>query len=556
MTTKVVDELVVTLDLDPTKFNKKIEQILESLKMVEKAAVGVGTALSGKTAPALETTGVQGERAGSRIGGGFRGAAMVVAALDAAVYKLNQTLGLPAFRRITQEVIDAETATVRLGETLKVNTTDLQAWQKVITLHGGDGQKFGNELEKVAANIGKIGTNVRGAKLLKDYLGLAGVTEGMAKGKNALDFLKLYAEQVDKMTPERQLLVGRRLGLSDAAIRTFQDSGPILAAQLAQMKELSATNEELQNSRNVAETQAMANLQWERAKQVLAVALLPAMQRLANMLQAASKWAREHASAVQTGLAIMGGALAAFAVIAAAASIALLAAGIQWATAMNLITGGTWMIGVAAGMAALAGIATTAGILASKFDEVTQSHEQMVHEVTHGADEVNSANRAWKEYTDTIDKLNAKIKELKNEEDRLRGEGARWAGLGRGSKEATAQADDRKQQREILEQRLGIYMGASPAGQGYLQMIAEAAKARVQNEQKELVERAANPRGMFGPSPEQMRGMGVTNVEVHKIEVNVPAGSDGVQVGQAVGDGLRRSFEGQGKQRQIDAGMR
>jgi hypothetical protein len=387
MAATVVDALLVTLELDSAKFTAGIGKALTSLKELETSAKSM--TLGGS----LKAAGVEGEKAGDATAKGMTRGALGVGLLIAAVYKLNNALGLPAIKKMTQEVVDSETRTIRLADSLQLSSTEMQAWQKTVQLHGGNVGGFNAGLEKMSANLGKLGTNVRGAKILQQYLGLAGVTDAMVKGKDALGVLQLFGQQMQTMSVERQYLVGRKLGLDDASIRTLQETGPMLVQQVGEMRALAAANDELQNARQVAIAQEEANLQWERATQVIGASFLPVLKKLAEGLKFASQWIREHQDTVKKAVIIVGAALAGLAVIAAAASLAIFAAGVKIAIGMTLATGGAWAVGAAAGVAALTAIAVAAGLSAAAFGEVESKHAAMVDELLNGDAKMQNAYR-------------------------------------------------------------------------------------------------------------------------------------------------------------------
>ena len=395
----VIDQLVVTLDLDSKKFEQGIVKAAGLLNKLSAAAKGMQlnlTPAAKQAGEAVAEVGDKGERAGARVERGFGSARMGVYAFIAAVYKLNESIGFPAIRRMTQEVVDSEAETFRMAKSLRLNSTELQAWGKTVQIHGGDIHSFNSSLEKMEANLGKLGTQVRGAKILQQYLGLSGITDAMVKGKDAFSVLTLFANQMQSMSVERQFLVGKRLGLDEATIRTLQEGGPAILETVQRMRELAATQEELKNAKEVAVAQAEANIQWERAKQVLATAFIPALRTAADMLAGLSGFVREHKTVVVSAMIGIGTALLGFAAIAAIAAAGILASGFEIATGMTLATGGAWAIGAAAGIAALTAVAAAAGETAEAFNQTRDAHHDMVDEIINGDKKLEAMQAARK----------------------------------------------------------------------------------------------------------------------------------------------------------------
>jgi hypothetical protein len=389
----IIDQLVVTLELDSSKFDAGIQKALGGLKALGMAADhGIKVQFSTATEAAktaLVKTGDVAEETGTKVQRGMGRGAMGIFVLTAAVYKLNEAIGLPAIRRMTQDTVDSETETYRFAKSLHLNAQELQAWGKTVQLHGGDVHSFNAGIEKMEANLGKLGTKVRGAKILQQYLGLAGVTDDMVRAKDAFSVLTLFAQQMQGMSVERQFLVGKRLGLDEATIRTLQEGGPAVLAQVQAMRELAATQEELQNAKDVAVAQAQANLQWERAKQVISAAFLPSLKALAEKLEAVSKWIRENQAAVVFYAKVVGVAISAL----AAGVFVLAAAWTASAIAAAFATGG---LSVAAGAAALAAVGITAAgaaalLSAQAFKETGEAHADMVDTILTGDKKLDAA---------------------------------------------------------------------------------------------------------------------------------------------------------------------
>lgn len=366
MARKVVDELVVTLGLDMTGWNTGMAKAktdmasLEkaaraSMKAVVEAAGGEAGAIAAvaararaamvsgakKADAALAGAGASGEEAGNKIAKGMRTGTLSTLSLLYAAVRLNKAFGFPMLFRWSEEVVESETKTLRLANALKLNTTTLQEWQLVMGRHGVEASAFNGSLERIAGNIGKLGTQVRGAKILQQYLGLSGITDEMVKGKNSLAFLQLFVDQMGKMTAERQFTVGRRLGLTNEEIEAIKEAGPALREQLAAAKDLAATQEELQNARDVAVAQKQLSQEWERAKQQIVSALLPVLKSLISALSTIATWARQHKTLVA---AILIGIASALVVLGAAAGIA----------AAGMFSAALGAAGLSAGLAPLA----------------------------------------------------------------------------------------------------------------------------------------------------------------------------------------------------------
>lgn len=560
-TTTFIEKLVVTLDLDSSKFTAGVAAAQGALKQFGAGLKQITSKIDLDTANTsyflnkyMKSISKTSEETGEKVEKSMGRGTGSVLALIAAVYKLNEAFGLPALRRMTQEVVNSETATARLAASLRLDAVELQAWQKTVQLHGGDAEGFNSALTAMSANLGKLGTHVRGAKILQQYLGLAGITDDMAKAKEPLSFLLLFAQQMQGMSPERQLLVGKRLGLDQATIRTLQEGGPLLLQHLANMRELAATNQELQNAKEVAFAQAEANLQWERAKQVIAVSFLPMLTKLAGYLKSASQWIREHAQAVKTGVIIIASVLAGLAVVAAAAAAVIMLAGLNIAIGMTLATGGAWAVGAAAGVAALTAIAVAAGLTASAFDATKDAHAGMVDEIITGDQRLVNAEKAQHAIAQTWNTIAAGLKQATAQV------GAAEADLKHGQREFTPSWMHKilplyrpLSKREKAASRESLAQGSEAkevwelAGKRFAEGIEAGAATAYARDPKG----AAYVASKFNPDP---AGLGGGGVHVDTITVNVGHGQtvnlqwDGKQIVGIGASSMTTQVGGSGQQ--------
>lgn len=401
---KVVDELVVTLNLDVSGFKTGMAQVKADLQMTGKSAVDAQINVK-KFLAAFDTPNVSrflksyqqslteagreqirlgqtGQVAGEKIDKGMRRGGFGALSLLYIAVRLNKALGFPALYRMSEEVVSSETKTLRLANALKLNTTYLQEWQLVMGRHGVDAEAFNGSLERIAGNIGKLGTNVRGAKIMTAYLGLAGISDSMVKGKDSLAFLKLYIEQMGHMTSERQFTVGRRLGLTNEEIEAIKEAGPALSQQLAAMKGLAATQEELLNAREVSIAQKELSQSWERAKQQIVSALLPSIKSLIGALTQVTQWVRNNKDIVVMALLAIATACALVAVAAVQ-----MAAGFVMA---QVAAGGLLSIGLLPVVAAV--VAAAGGFVL--LNQYLESSKDRMDAVSASADAMTQAMEA------------------------------------------------------------------------------------------------------------------------------------------------------------------
>lgn len=417
MARKVVDELVVTLGLDMTGWNTGMAKAKTDMASLEKAARAsmravveaaggeagaiaavaararaAMTSAAKKADKALEGAGASGDAAGNKISNGMRRGTLGALSLLYAVTRLNKAFGIPMLLRWSEEVVESETKTLRLANALKLNTTALQQWQIVMGRHGVEADAFNGSLERIAGNIGKLGTQVRGAKILQQYLGLSGITDEMVKGKDSLSFLQLYVDQMGKMTAERQFTVGRRLGLTNEEIEAIKEAGPALREQLSAAKSLAATQDELEKARDVAIAQKELSQQWERAKQLIVTGLLPVLQGLVRALTGLAEFAQKHATFVRTVVIVAVLALTA-ALVSLAASFLGTIFPISAATvslqafsgAALAAQGSAGLLASGLGLVAIAGIASIATItnLIGQIDEL-EAKSRKLHQEASG----------------------------------------------------------------------------------------------------------------------------------------------------------------------------
>lgn len=353
----IVDQLIVVLELDSSKFKAGIEEakaILQSLSGIIKVVAG-DTSAMGK---ALQAAGADGATAGKKTAVGFDMMKRAVTAALAEVNKLKPAMAsgqqgsikmgaaateagakvgeagatgsmrlggiisvaslvTSAIRQIIAEAVRlvdeldkmvgvkamwemgraaGETANKiwRVADTLRVAKGDLQAWQDMTKMYGGTADGFNSSMEAMSAKIGTLGTQLRGAKTVSQLLGIEGLSEAQVKSKDALTILETIFTHAEKMTASQRLTVGKRFGLSEALQQMLSMADPRMIATLKELRKGVNTDAEAEGATDSELAWKALETQWGHTKMTLVSELQPALQTVAELLKDVTAWIRDN----------------------------------------------------------------------------------------------------------------------------------------------------------------------------------------------------------------------------------------------------------------------
>ena len=291
-----LEELLVSLGLDATKFEKGMEKQAEKGKEF----------FEGLKEHALE----------------FFGVMASVGALAA----------------FTERMIQSQVSLGRLSEELKVAPQEIESM-------GMASEKLGGSIQGAQAAIERLGTGLasmkkhgprwqRTAMMLGMALGGTGkeaqaLGEKMFKGKGPIEAMDLLAEKMQgKSFIEAKAALGR-LGIDDGQIRMLIQGREKMHELIDENKKYAATDADIARSAAVEEMMKNLKFSMDKVTETIAQWVLPAMQKLGDALLKLSDWAVDHGTVVKgvlIGIATVAGFMAIATIHSSILSIAAWAA--------------------------------------------------------------------------------------------------------------------------------------------------------------------------------------------------------------------------------------
>lgn len=323
----IIDALLVTLGLDTKDFKKGVEATTKDHEKLRKEAE--------KTAREMQE---QGKKAGEF----FSELAAKATELFAIV------AGGHELKEFISENAEADRVTGRLAKMLGITTAEMDALQKAAFMSDASVAGFQQSIKGLAGNLVDIEKGLPRAKRALVVFQAAGIT-GLSKGKHVevMGILDQLAGKMEKMNAFEAMRLGARMGLDEGTVRMLRQGRDKMAEVVEEMKKLGvATDEDVESSEKLEEAEKKLAMSKQAVGREIMRLLMPALTMLNEALLKVSQWAHEHPQVVKAafiGMAVAAGILAAallpvviellpieLIVIAIAAAVGLVAAGIAW----------------------------------------------------------------------------------------------------------------------------------------------------------------------------------------------------------------------------------
>jgi len=226
----VIDELIVSLGLDASQFNKGQKEAVDALDKTEKTA---------------GTTSKHMQEEGKKAAGFFSAIKGEVFALTGAF------LGLSALKSATTEITRADSALGRLGRTLNLAPTDLKAFEGVAQKYGSSAEDMDSAFQHTADVIAQFRTR---GKIDPDFL--------FNLGQAQIDYAKFFAKETDdierfkmvadglnesiesgRRTRAEAMTIGEGMGYSRETVTMMIETKGKLDSLIASYKELNKVTE-------------------------------------------------------------------------------------------------------------------------------------------------------------------------------------------------------------------------------------------------------------------------------------------------------------------------
>lgn len=265
----VIDELIVTLGLDPTKFAKGKKEAADALIQMREGA---------------RKTGDEVERSGERMSQSLSmvtGRMLRLAGLFVGGYGIKEWLGY---------IVGATASLGRLAPVVEMSAQELYAWQKA-------GGKVGATAQDIAGSIGGLVQEFQrftltGESSVVPYFRALGVNIANAAGqmRPMTEILLDVSRKFQTMSAPRAMALGTGMGLTPGMIQLLLKGPEAVSKYLEEMRKLAPTAKEIEAA---AKAQAEWNTEMaktEAAARTLTMALMPLGQWIMETLGKNDSW--------------------------------------------------------------------------------------------------------------------------------------------------------------------------------------------------------------------------------------------------------------------------
>ena len=243
----VVDELVITLGLDGSKFDSEASRSQAVLKRVGDMARREGKSLEEATRKQQDSTKQRVQEvsdATSKSVGSMRRLTVEVAALFGAFAASGYGL-----ERFLRSVVNTEANTSRLSKTIgNISSRDLRALGQMAEQVGGSTDAVNQSLLGLSQNI--AGYALTGQSPLAQFF--RALKEPIADDNNKLrdmtDILKGWAKNIEGMPIPESTYLLRSVGLDDATIRQMQEGSAKFSAALDAARKGGPSDEDMRKA--------------------------------------------------------------------------------------------------------------------------------------------------------------------------------------------------------------------------------------------------------------------------------------------------------------------
>lgn len=237
----VIDELVVKLGIDASKFKSDAERTQGDITRVSRSAVQSGKSLEeslGKSQQATQRSLKEGVEVGRQSALQFSKFRLEVAALFTT---LATGFGLKSFLR---DIANTEASTGRLATNIGMSTGELNAWQEAATRNGGSADATGQSLLGLTQQFQQLA--LTGQSAVVPYFRALGVSISDADGemRPMADILLDLSDKFKNMTPQRANAFGAALGLDQGTITLLRQGREAVQQYLTEARKIGVISDE------------------------------------------------------------------------------------------------------------------------------------------------------------------------------------------------------------------------------------------------------------------------------------------------------------------------
>ncbi len=237
----MIDELVVTLGIDGSKFKTDATRAQADITRVSRDAVQSGKALEDSFARSQKATSAT-LKQGAEVG---RQASVQFGRFRTEVAALFTTLATGfGIQKFVKDLANTEAATGRLAKNIGISTGELDAWQQAAARNGGTAEATGQSLLGLTQQFQQL--SLGGMPESIKYFRALGVSISDANNdmRPMSDILLDLSDKFKNMSPQRANAFGAALGLDQGTITLLRQGRQAVEEYLAEARKIGAMSEE------------------------------------------------------------------------------------------------------------------------------------------------------------------------------------------------------------------------------------------------------------------------------------------------------------------------
>ena len=297
MTTNIVEQILVELMLDTSKFaaqadkaEKKNQALEKSLDKTEKASKQAGKAneeLAKKYHSSIEQTAKFGQTI-AKVTKELTGFFAVI-------------IGSTGLFKLANDAAHANMEVSKLSGQLGMATASITDWQNAAGAFGGSAQGMTASLTGIKQAMN--GLVMFGDASMLPYFNALGVSvvDDAGKVRKLDDVMLDLADSFQKMPKEQAYTIGKKMGFDDGTINALISGRKELQEILdIQKKMYHSDGEAIARSRELTKQQAILSAHWQSMKQLVGDALTPILLTLIKVVNSFFEFLQRHEKVIKT----------------------------------------------------------------------------------------------------------------------------------------------------------------------------------------------------------------------------------------------------------------
>ena len=296
MTTNIVEQILVELMLDTSKFaaqadkaEKKNQALEKSLDKTEKASKQAGKAneeLAKKYHSSIEQIATMGQE---------------LAKVTKELTKFfGAIIGSTGLFKLANDAAHANMEVSKLSGQLGMATASITNWQNAAGAFGGSAQGMTASLTGIKQAMN--GLVMLGDASMLPYFNALGVSvvDDAGKVRKLDDVMLDLADSFQKMPKEQAYTIGKKMGFDDGTINALISGRKELQEILDIQKRMYHSDEKaIARSRELTKQQAILSAHWQSMKQLVGDALTPILLTLIKVVNSFFEFLQRHEKVVK-----------------------------------------------------------------------------------------------------------------------------------------------------------------------------------------------------------------------------------------------------------------